>query len=178
MAKKAETKTAKPRKVRAWTREDVRMLKALAREKTKTSVIARKPKRSVAAVYLRASKLAVTPPMMCGAASFGPLVGIVDPGQAQGASWGYLRSSTRTPRGRISLRDSEGQGCRGPQGPGRSSASSRDRIGAARRFAAQQGGGPARLPGVRIYDWFRIFIAMRTRSAMLRAPMRSITQAR
>jgi hypothetical protein len=35
------------------------MLKALAREKTKTSVIARKLKRSVDAVYLRASKLAV-----------------------------------------------------------------------------------------------------------------------
>jgi hypothetical protein len=37
MAKKAETKTAKPRKLRAWTKEDVRMLKALAREKTKMS---------------------------------------------------------------------------------------------------------------------------------------------
>jgi hypothetical protein len=33
MAKKATvtTKTAKPRKLRAWTKEDVRMLKALAR---------------------------------------------------------------------------------------------------------------------------------------------------
>ena len=59
MAKKAETKTAKPRKLRPWTKEDVRTLKALAREKTKTTVIARKLKRSVAAVYLRASKLAV-----------------------------------------------------------------------------------------------------------------------
>jgi hypothetical protein len=35
------------------------MLKILAREQTKTTVIARKLKRSVAAVYLRASKLAV-----------------------------------------------------------------------------------------------------------------------
>jgi hypothetical protein len=35
------------------------MLKTLAREQTNITVIARKPKRSVAAVYLRASKLAV-----------------------------------------------------------------------------------------------------------------------
>ena len=35
------------------------MLKTLAREQTKTTVIARKLKRSVTAVYLRASKLAV-----------------------------------------------------------------------------------------------------------------------
>ena len=35
------------------------MLKTLAREQTKTTVIARKLKRSVAAVYLRASKLGV-----------------------------------------------------------------------------------------------------------------------
>jgi hypothetical protein len=35
------------------------MLKALAREKTKTTVVARKLKRSVAAVYLQASKLTV-----------------------------------------------------------------------------------------------------------------------
>ena len=44
---------------RPWTKEEVRMLKVLSREKTKTTVIARKLKRSVAAVYLRASKLAV-----------------------------------------------------------------------------------------------------------------------
>jgi SPX domain protein involved in polyphosphate accumulation len=43
---------------RPSTKEELRMLKALAREQTKT-VIARKLKRSVAAVYLRASKLAV-----------------------------------------------------------------------------------------------------------------------
>jgi hypothetical protein len=61
MAKKAiETKkTAKPRKLRAWTKEDVGTLKTLAGQQTKTTVIARKLKRSVAAVYLRASKLAV-----------------------------------------------------------------------------------------------------------------------
>jgi hypothetical protein len=44
---------------RPWTKEEIRMLKTLAREKTKTTLIARKLKRSVAAVYLRASKLAV-----------------------------------------------------------------------------------------------------------------------
>jgi hypothetical protein len=44
---------------RPWTKEEVRMRKTLAREKTKTTVIARKLKRSVAAVYLHASKLAV-----------------------------------------------------------------------------------------------------------------------
>jgi hypothetical protein len=60
MAKKAETKTAKPRKLRAWTKEDVRMLKTLAREKTQTSVIARKLKRSVVATQHKASALGVT----------------------------------------------------------------------------------------------------------------------
>jgi SPX domain protein involved in polyphosphate accumulation len=44
---------------RPWTKEEVRMLKMLAREKVKTNVIARKLKPSVTAVYLRASKLAV-----------------------------------------------------------------------------------------------------------------------
>ena len=39
MAKKAT-------KLRPWTKEDVRTLKTLAREKTKTTVIARKLKRS------------------------------------------------------------------------------------------------------------------------------------
>ena len=42
-----------------WTKEEVRMLKTLAREKTKTTVIARKLKRSVASTYQRASKLGV-----------------------------------------------------------------------------------------------------------------------
>jgi hypothetical protein len=44
---------------RPWTKEELRMLKTLAGQQTKTTVIARKLKRSVAAVYLRASKLAV-----------------------------------------------------------------------------------------------------------------------
>jgi hypothetical protein len=60
MARKAETKTAKPRTLRVWTKEDVRMLKALAREKTKTSAIARKLKRSVVATRHKASILGVT----------------------------------------------------------------------------------------------------------------------
>jgi hypothetical protein len=49
----------KTTKILPWTKEEVRMLKTLAREQTKTTVIARKLKRSVAAVYLRASKLGV-----------------------------------------------------------------------------------------------------------------------
>ena len=49
----------KVKRTRPWTKDEVRMLKVLAREKTKTTVIARKLKRSVAAVYLRAAKLAV-----------------------------------------------------------------------------------------------------------------------
>jgi len=44
---------------RPWTKEEVRMLKVLSREKTKTTVIARKLKRSVAAVYLRALAVAL-----------------------------------------------------------------------------------------------------------------------
>jgi hypothetical protein len=61
MAKKAtgSAKTSKPRKVRLWSKEDVRMLKALAREQTKTTAIARKLKRSVDATYQQASKLGV-----------------------------------------------------------------------------------------------------------------------
>jgi hypothetical protein len=47
-------------KVRPWTKEDVRVLKTLAREKTKTSVIARKLKRSVGATYQKAHVLGVT----------------------------------------------------------------------------------------------------------------------
>ena len=38
-------------KRRDWTKEDIRTLKALAREKTKTTVIARRLKRSVGATY-------------------------------------------------------------------------------------------------------------------------------
>jgi hypothetical protein len=50
----------KPRKVRPWTKEDVRTLKTLARENAKTSVIARKLKRSIGATYQHASKLGVS----------------------------------------------------------------------------------------------------------------------
>jgi hypothetical protein len=47
-------------KQRDWTKEDVRTLKTLAREKTKTTVIARKLKRSVGATYQKARALGVT----------------------------------------------------------------------------------------------------------------------
>ena len=52
MAKKATT-------IRPWTKEDMRTLKALAREKAKTSVIARKLKRSVGATHQKAMRLGV-----------------------------------------------------------------------------------------------------------------------
>jgi hypothetical protein len=45
---------------RPWTKEDVRTLKSLAREKTKTTVIARKLKRSVGATHQKAMRLGVT----------------------------------------------------------------------------------------------------------------------
>ena len=51
---------AKTTKLRPWTKDDVRMLKTLAREKTKTTVIARKLKRSVGATYQKAMRLGVT----------------------------------------------------------------------------------------------------------------------
>jgi len=51
---------AKTTKLRPWTKEDVRILKTLAREKVKNSVIARKLKRSVGATYQQASKHGVT----------------------------------------------------------------------------------------------------------------------
>jgi hypothetical protein len=54
MARKATTK------LRPWTKVDVRTLKTLAREKTKTSVIARKLKRTVGATYQKAGALGVT----------------------------------------------------------------------------------------------------------------------
>jgi hypothetical protein len=41
---------------REWTRQDIKMLRALAREGTKTTVIARKLKRSVGATYQQAHK--------------------------------------------------------------------------------------------------------------------------
>ena len=55
-----DTEMAKIPKLRSWTKEDVRILKTLAREKVKTSVIARKLKRSVGATYQQASKHGVT----------------------------------------------------------------------------------------------------------------------
>jgi hypothetical protein len=53
MAKKAT-------KLRPWTKEDIRTLKTLARERTKTSVIARKLKRSVGATGQKAMRLGVS----------------------------------------------------------------------------------------------------------------------
>jgi hypothetical protein len=47
-------------KRRNWTKADIRTLKALAREKTKTTVIARRLKRTVGATYQQASKLGVS----------------------------------------------------------------------------------------------------------------------
>jgi hypothetical protein len=48
------------RKLRPWTKEDVRILKALAREQAETTEIARKLKRSVVATQHKASALGVT----------------------------------------------------------------------------------------------------------------------
>jgi hypothetical protein len=50
---------AKKATKRPWTKADVRLLKVLARGKTKTSVIARKLKRSVGATYQKARGLGV-----------------------------------------------------------------------------------------------------------------------
>ena len=47
-------------KLRAWSKDDVQMLKTLAREKAKTTVIARKLKRSVGATHQKAMRLGVT----------------------------------------------------------------------------------------------------------------------
>jgi hypothetical protein len=47
-------------KLRPWTKEDVRTLRTLAREKTKTSVIARKLKRSLGATHQKAMRLGIT----------------------------------------------------------------------------------------------------------------------
>jgi hypothetical protein len=46
--------------VRPWTTGDVRTLKTLAREKTKTIVIARKLKRTLGATYAKGTALGVT----------------------------------------------------------------------------------------------------------------------
>jgi hypothetical protein len=50
---------AKTTKLRPWTKDEVRTLKTLAREKVKTSVIARKLRRSVGATYQKAMGLGV-----------------------------------------------------------------------------------------------------------------------
>jgi hypothetical protein len=47
-------------KLRPWTKEDIRTLKTLAREKVKTSVIARKLKRSMGATRQKAMVIGVT----------------------------------------------------------------------------------------------------------------------
>jgi hypothetical protein len=47
-------------KVQPWTKEDIQTLRTLAREKVKTSVMARKLKRSVGATQLKAMRLGVT----------------------------------------------------------------------------------------------------------------------
>jgi hypothetical protein len=60
MEREGTEMAAKKVKVRAWTNEDIRMLKALAREGTKTTAIARKSKRSVGATYQQAMRLGVT----------------------------------------------------------------------------------------------------------------------
>jgi hypothetical protein len=48
------------KKLRPWTKEDVSTLKTLAREEVKTSMIARKLKRTVGATYQKAMHLGVT----------------------------------------------------------------------------------------------------------------------
>ena len=51
---------AKKMKLRPWTKEDVRTLKTLAREKTRTTAIARKLKRTPQATKQKAMRLGVT----------------------------------------------------------------------------------------------------------------------
>jgi hypothetical protein len=52
MAKKAK-------RSRPWSKEDISMLKTMAREKTKTSVVARKLKRTESATRQKAASLGV-----------------------------------------------------------------------------------------------------------------------
>jgi hypothetical protein len=49
----------KTKKPRLWTKEDIRTLKSMVREKTKTSVVARKLKRTYNATRQKASALGV-----------------------------------------------------------------------------------------------------------------------
>jgi hypothetical protein len=51
--------TAMAKKPRPWTKEDVQMLKTLVREKTKTSAVARKLKRTEGATRQKAMALGV-----------------------------------------------------------------------------------------------------------------------
>jgi hypothetical protein len=51
---------AKKVKLQSWTKDDIRTLKTLAREKKQTTVIARTLKRTLGATYQKASKLGVT----------------------------------------------------------------------------------------------------------------------
>jgi hypothetical protein len=48
-----------PKKPQPWTKEDVRLLKTLVREKTKTSAVARKLKRTEGATRQKARVLGV-----------------------------------------------------------------------------------------------------------------------
>jgi hypothetical protein len=49
----------KTRKARSWTKDDVQMLKTMVREKMKTSVVARKLKRTPTATRQKAAALGV-----------------------------------------------------------------------------------------------------------------------
>jgi hypothetical protein len=51
---------AKKAKLRAWTKDDVRELKALARQKTPAAKIAKSLKRTLAATWQKASTLGVS----------------------------------------------------------------------------------------------------------------------
>ena len=53
----AAKKTAK---IRPWTKDDVRMLKTMARERVTTTEIARKLNRSLGATHQKAMRLGVT----------------------------------------------------------------------------------------------------------------------
>jgi hypothetical protein len=59
-AMKAEGLMAKKSKRRAWTKEDVRTLKTLARQKTPAAKIARTLKRTEGATRQRASSLGIS----------------------------------------------------------------------------------------------------------------------
>ena len=54
----AAKKTAKT-KITAWTKDDVRMLKTMAREEVTTTEIARKLKRTLGATYQKAMRLGI-----------------------------------------------------------------------------------------------------------------------